>query len=260
MGFARYESGRRKEGWLVNVQPTAIEDDRLPAGRAALDCYFIEQDGSTFKATVEYNPYFLIAVKRGHESEVEEWVKRIAGGGVVKSIQRVEKDDLSMPNHLLGYRRTYLQLNFANVNDLLAARRDIMPIAEKNKKNMSAMDAYAEVATANGNGNFDLFDDAQDDQQHNANSYSDASDYIVDLREYDVPYHVRVMIDLGMKPRNSRARQNLRLVRYSSRKMVFCRGKAWHHEDPTQPRQIAPGRPCCPCIRYRNHENAPQIS
>lgn len=147
MGFARYESGRRKEGWLVNVQPTAIEDDRLPAGRAALDCYFIEQDGSTFKATVEYNPYFLIAVKRGHESEVEEWVKRVAGGGVVKSIQRVEKDDLSMPNHLLGYRRTYLQLNFANVNDLLAARRDIMPIAEKNKKNMSAMDAYAEVAT-----------------------------------------------------------------------------------------------------------------
>ncbi|KAM3530362.1 hypothetical protein NHJ13051_001400 [Beauveria bassiana] len=199
MGFARYESGRRKEGWLVNVQPTAIEDDRLPAGRAALDCYFIEQDGSTFKATVEYNPYFLIAVKRGHESEVEEWVKRIAGGGVVKSIQRVEKDDLSMPNHLLGYRRTYLQLNFANVNDLLAARRDIMPIAEKNKKNMSAMDAYAEVATANGNGNFDLFDDAQDDQQHNANSYSDASDYIVDLREYDVPYHVRVMIDLDIR-------------------------------------------------------------
>lgn len=26
---------------------------------------------------------------------------------------------------------------------------------------------------------------------------SDASDFIVDIREYDVPYHVRVMIDLG---------------------------------------------------------------
>ncbi len=147
MGFARFESGRRKEGWLVNVQPTSIEDDRLPFGRAALDCYFIELDGSTFKATVEYDPYFLIAVRRGHESEVEEWVKRVPGDGVVKSMQRVEKDDLSMPNHLLGYRRTYIQLNFANVNDLMAARKDIMPIAEKNKKNMSAMDAYAEVAT-----------------------------------------------------------------------------------------------------------------
>jgi DNA polymerase epsilon subunit 1 len=29
----------------------------------------------------------------------------------------------------------------------LAARRDIMPIAEKNKKGMDAMDTYAEVAT-----------------------------------------------------------------------------------------------------------------
>lgn len=27
------------------------------------------------------------------------------------------------------------------------------------------------------------------------NSRADASDYIVDIREYDVPYHVRVAID-----------------------------------------------------------------
>ncbi len=32
------------------------------------------------------------------------------------------------------------------------------------------------------------------------NSFADASDYIVDIREYDVPYHVRVMIDLGKCP------------------------------------------------------------
>jgi hypothetical protein len=51
-----------------------------------------------------------------------------------------------MPNHLMGYRRTFFELRFANVSDLLAARRDIMPIAEKNKKNMNAMDTYAEVA------------------------------------------------------------------------------------------------------------------
>lgn len=145
-GFARYESGKRREGWVVNVQPTSIEDERIPHGRAALDCYFIEQDGSTFKATIEYQPYFLIAVKKGHESEVEEWAKRVPGDGVVKSVRRVELEDLSMPNHLLGYRRTFLELKFANINDLMAARRDIMPLAEKNKKNMDAMDAYAEVA------------------------------------------------------------------------------------------------------------------
>ncbi|KZZ92517.1 DNA polymerase epsilon [Moelleriella libera RCEF 2490] len=196
-GFARYDGGRRKEGWLVNVQPTSIEDERNPGGRAALDCYFIELDGSTFKATVEYEPYFLIAVKRGHESEVEEWVKRVPGDGVVKSIRRIEKDDLDMPNHLLGYRRTFLELKFANVGDLMSARRDIMPIAEKNKKNMNAMDAYAEVAAASGS--FDLFDDdARIDERANA-PFAEASDFIVDIREYDVPYHVRVMIDLDIR-------------------------------------------------------------
>lgn len=146
MGFARYESGKKKVGWLCNLQPTTIEDDKLPDGRAGLDCYFIEEDGSTFKATLEYDPYFLVAVKRGHEAEAEEWLKRAPGGGVVKSLRKVEKEDLQMPNHLLGYRRTFFELKFANVNDLLAARRDIMPIAEKNKKNMNAMDTYAEVA------------------------------------------------------------------------------------------------------------------
>lgn len=147
MGFARYESGKRKEGWLVNVQTTSIEDERIPGGRSALDLYLIEEDGSTFKATVEYEPYFLIAVKKGREPEVEGWVKRVPGDGVVKTIKRVERDDLKMPNHLLGYRRTFLEVRFANVNDLMAAKRDIMPIAEKNKKNFNAMDAYAEVAT-----------------------------------------------------------------------------------------------------------------
>ncbi|KUI71977.1 DNA polymerase epsilon catalytic subunit A [Cytospora mali] len=201
MGFARYEAGRPREGWLVNVQPASIEDPRIPGGggRAALDCYFIEEDGATFKATIEYEPYFLVAVRKGHEAEVEEWCKRVPGGGVVKSVKRVEKEDLNMPNHLLGYRRTFLELRFANVTNLLAARRDIMPIAEKNKKGMDAMDAYAEVAATN-NGTFDLFDDDTriDEKRLNA-SILEASDFLVDIREYDVPYHVRVMIDKGIR-------------------------------------------------------------
>jgi DNA polymerase epsilon subunit 1 len=145
-GFSRYESGKKKIGWLVNLHSTTIEDSKLPDGRAGLDCYFSEEDGGTFKATLEYDPYFLVAVKRGHEAEAEEWLKRAPGGGVVKSLRKVEKEDLQMPNHLLGYRRTFFELRFHNVMDLLAARRDIMPIAERNKKNMNAMDTYAEVA------------------------------------------------------------------------------------------------------------------
>ncbi|KAF4126175.1 DNA polymerase epsilon subunit 1 [Geosmithia morbida] len=196
MGFSRYDSGKKREGWMVGIQPTSIEDDRLPHGRAALDCYFLEEDGGHFKATIEYEPYFLVGIKKGHESEVEEWLKRVPGDGIVKTVRRIEKDDLNMPNHLMGYKRPFLELKFANVNDLMAARRDIMPIAERNRKNMNAMDAYAEVATANGN--FDIFDDSRDDDRM-MNTSLDASDYIVDIREYDVPYHVRVMIDKNLR-------------------------------------------------------------
>lgn len=49
------------------------------------------------------------------------------------------------------------------------------------------------------NGNFDLFDDdTRIDEKRLNTSITEASDFLVDIREYDVPYHVRVMIDKGM--------------------------------------------------------------
>ncbi|OCK81484.1 DNA polymeras-like protein epsilon [Lepidopterella palustris CBS 459.81] len=195
MGFARYEAGKKKVGWLCNMHSTSVEDEKVPGGRAGVDFYFIEENGETFKATVEYDPYFLVAVKKGKEPEVEEWCRR-AFEGVVKNIKKVEKEDLQMPNHLLGYRRTFLRLSFANVGDLLGVRKVIMPIAERNKKKMNAMDTYAEVASANAG--FDIFDDDQDyNKRHNG--IVDASDFLVDIREYDVPYHVRVAIDKDIR-------------------------------------------------------------
>lgn len=145
MGFARYDSGKKKTGWLCNMHSTTIEDEKFPGGRAGVDYYFLEDDGGSFKATIEYDPYFLIAVKKGKESEVEEWCRR-KFDGLMKGVKRVEKEDLQMPNHLLGYRRVFLRLAFENVGDLLGVRKVLMPIAETNRKNVNAMDTYAEVA------------------------------------------------------------------------------------------------------------------
>lgn len=195
MGFPRYDSGKKRVGWLYNMHSTSVEDSKTPGGRAGVDFYFIGDDGDNFKATVEYDPYFLLAVKRGREAEVEEWCKRMFEG-LVKTVNRVIKEDLQMPNHLLGYRRTFLQLTFANVSDLLAVRRTVMPIAETNKDKVNAMDTYAEVASATAG--FDVYDE---DQPNNirSNGIAEASDYIVDIREYDVPYHVRVTIDQDIR-------------------------------------------------------------
>jgi len=151
MGFPRYDSGKKRVGWLCNMHSTTVPDEAIPGGRAAVDFYFISDEveaqerGATFKATVEYDPYFLIAVKRGRESEIEEWVKR-GFEGIVKGVSVVRKEDLSMPNHLLGYKRTLLKLSFTNVGDLLAVRKVVMPIAEKNRKKVDAMETYADVA------------------------------------------------------------------------------------------------------------------
>jgi DNA polymerase epsilon subunit 1 len=145
MGFPRFESGKQRIGWLYNMHSTIIEDPKVPGGRAGVDFYFLEDGGGSFKTTVEYDPYFLIATKRGHEVEVEAWCKRTFEG-LIKSIKRVEKEDLQMPNHLLGHRRTFLQLSFANVGDLLGVRKSILPIAGKNRENVNAMDTYAEMA------------------------------------------------------------------------------------------------------------------
>ncbi|KAK2800573.1 DNA polymerase epsilon catalytic subunit [Onygenales sp. PD_10] len=194
MGFPRFDSGKPRAGWLCNMHSTIIEDPKVPGGRAGVDFYFLEDNGTSFKATVEYDPYFLIAIKRGRESEVEEWCKRTFEG-LVKSVKQVEKEDLQMPNHLLGHKRRFLKLTFANVGDLLGVRKLILPIAQKNKKNVNAMDTYAEMASANAG--FDLFDEDYNDRPQNA--FIDASEFIVDIREYDVPYHVRVSIDKDIR-------------------------------------------------------------
>ena len=145
LGFPRFDSGEKRVGWLINMHSTSIEDQNIPGGRAGVDFYFLEEDGGSFKATVEYDPYFLIAVKTGHESEVEEWCGRMFEG-LVKKVKRVEKEDLQMPNHLLGYRRPFLVLSFPNVSALLEVRKTLLPLAEKNKKNSNAMDTYNEIA------------------------------------------------------------------------------------------------------------------
>ncbi|EWC45573.1 DNA polymerase epsilon catalytic subunit A [Drechslerella stenobrocha 248] len=195
MGFSRFEAGPKKVGWLINMHSTAVEDENIVGGRAGVDFYFIDDDGGSFKATLLYDPYFVIACKVGFEIEVEEWIRR-KFEGLVKSTSRLTKEDLQMPNHLLGHKRTFIKIEFNNVPDLLSVRKVLMPIAEDNRKKVDAMDAYAEVTDSRAG--FDLFDDGLDTQKGNT-VVVDASDFIIDIREYDVPYHVRVSIDKDIR-------------------------------------------------------------
>ena len=81
------------------------------------------------------------------ETVIEEWLMK-KYEGVICRITRERKEDLQMPNHLMGHRRLFLQLHFQNVSDLLTVRRDIMPLALANSAKLDAVDAYAEVVNA----------------------------------------------------------------------------------------------------------------
>jgi DNA polymerase epsilon subunit 1 len=64
MGFERYEGGKKQRiGWLINMHTTMLVDEDKGGQKSAVDFYFLDEDGGGFKATLQYNPYFLIATK-----------------------------------------------------------------------------------------------------------------------------------------------------------------------------------------------------
>ncbi|KAH7890461.1 hypothetical protein F5I97DRAFT_33293 [Phlebopus sp. FC_14] len=203
LGFARLQEGGKKEGWLINMHPTLVKDSEYPGGKAAVDFYFIQDDGGSFKCTMQYEPYFHIACKSGSESSVEEWLMKRYEGTILR-VTRDRKEDLKLPNHLMGHRRLYLQLCFRNVSDLLTVRREIAPLALANGAKRDAVDAYAEVVSATAGANSDIALEgewAEIGGSSNGASYKDKDprDCIVDIREFDVPYYLRVAIDNDMR-------------------------------------------------------------
>jgi hypothetical protein len=48
----------------LTLWQTSVIDDELKVEKSAVDLYFLEMDGSTFKATYIYAPYFFIAISK----------------------------------------------------------------------------------------------------------------------------------------------------------------------------------------------------
>ncbi|KAG5645676.1 hypothetical protein DXG03_005514 [Asterophora parasitica] len=220
LGFVRLQEGLSKEGWLVNMHPVSdphelttrretdfcakslVKDLEYASGKSAVDFYFIQDDGGMFKCTLQYEPYFYIGCKSGTETTIEEWLNK-KYEGLICRITRESKEDLKLPNHLMGHRRLYLQLHFRNITDLLNVRREILPLALANSAKRDAVDAYAEVISATGGASMGI--EVEDDPWAEAGSSNntrgagsrdnDPRESIIDVREYDVPYYLRVAID-----------------------------------------------------------------
>jgi DNA polymerase epsilon subunit 1 len=160
-------------GWLLNYRAVTINDTESNATQSAVDLYFIDQEAKTFKVNVQYAPYILVAAD-DHLREVETYLRRKYQAQVL-SASTVDKEDLDLSNHLSGLQRAYIKLTFRNTQDLVAVRNELLTIIKKNK-----------LTTTKGKG-------------ARVSDATDFLDFITDLREFDVLYHMRVAIDLDVR-------------------------------------------------------------
>ncbi|KAL7839918.1 hypothetical protein SRHO_G00265760 [Serrasalmus rhombeus] len=189
-GFERMKEPGEKTGWLINMHPTEILDDDKRM-ISAVDYYFIQEDGNRFKVALPYKPYFYIATRKNCEREVISFLSKKFQGKVAK-LEIVPKEDLDLPNHLVGLKRNYIRLSFNTVDDLIKVKREISPAVRKNREREKSNDAYTNMLSSALVGGSVM----TADEDGTSKKIADQLDNIVDMREYDVPYHVRLSIDL----------------------------------------------------------------
>lgn len=201
MGFDRFDHGeldgaKPRKGWLSNMHTTLISSEDYAGGYSGVDFYFLDEEGGSFKATMQYDPYFFLMVVPGKEAEVEEALKKLLEECSVKTISRELKDDLAQPNHLVGLKRTLLKLVFHNITDLLGAKRILMPIVKENQSKRDTRDVFQTLNINNVNSR----DGRHGYRKSRANEVAaNPTTFIDDIREHDVPYHVRVSIDKNIR-------------------------------------------------------------
>lgn len=166
----------------------------------------MDDSGGTFKSTVLYRPFFYVVpdlqqqqqqqLNGGGDSEqVEMQLETIRGHlmrlyedqGLCECVS-VYRKDLDQPNHLSPTNiqgRPILKLVFDNTLQLRDVRDQVKQLIEKNK----------ERTAANTMKFFDLHN-----QENQNESWSDNPlECLVEMREYDVPYDVRVCTDLVIR-------------------------------------------------------------
>ncbi|KAL4706978.1 hypothetical protein ACJJTC_019516 [Scirpophaga incertulas] len=144
-GFDRVKDTKERTGYLINMHTCEIldEDKRLVA---AMDYYFIEMDGTRFKISLMFQPYFLIMARKECEQEVIQYLSKKFAGKIHK-IDVIEKEDLDLLNHLSGIRQSYIKLSFISQNEMMKVRREILTAVNKNKEREKKDAIYAEMLT-----------------------------------------------------------------------------------------------------------------
>ena len=180
--------------YIINMHEGTFLDDDSKKLSSCLDLYCAterSEDQKRFKLQIPFMPYCFIMPSNGSvandlASHLPKKFKLIA------KVERIKKEDLSLRNHLVGLKRTFLKCSFYNNDDLRETVRDLQRIVAKNKQAQSQNTAFKQLISNHLQGNTDI---SKVDKIH----VNDPLDHIADIFEYDMPYHVRVSIDLEIK-------------------------------------------------------------
>lgn len=195
-GFRRMTAGSEL-GWLINMQPTLIKDPVTDELKSALDLYFLHMDLTSFKVAVPFSPYFYVCVSNPAHIKDVEFELRHTYESFVESVELIEKEDMDMKNHLSGKKAVFMKVSFPTVQALVYVRNKLMPFVNRNKERAKLASKAYDFQTS------PYFRSGDNDGANSAggdpSSTNNWTSWIEDLREFDVPYYVRVSIDLNIR-------------------------------------------------------------
>jgi len=118
------QPGDKRVGYLFNLKVSRHYDE---SGRmlSALLLYFLQRNGTTFRCTFLYRPYFFVQIssKQSVATMKDILADRFANEGVFAEV--VDKEDLDLEDHIVGRSRKLIKLSFENVDGMSKARNNL---------------------------------------------------------------------------------------------------------------------------------------
>ncbi len=103
------------------------------------------------------------------------------------------QEDLELVNHLSGAKRRYMKISFLTVQALLSVRGKLLGKVSKNRRRLGVDETYSELDAASAR------DEGGGGGGAAGGPGKDFTDFIYDLREYDVTYYQRFAVDKGIR-------------------------------------------------------------
>ncbi|KAI6220384.1 DNA polymerase epsilon catalytic subunit [Aphelenchoides fujianensis] len=190
-GYEKFAEPKKRTAWLVNFQPSEVLDTQTKKILAAVDFYFLESNGQRFKVAFPYRPYLYLGVIAGTEFYVQSYLSRKYES---IRIEHVEKDDLDLKNHLSGLKSRFLKIFFPSTLEMAVFKKDQLKQIKKNQEHQKTVTDYTTILARQVP--LVHFNQCIPNMGcETSGQMGEAHEQIIDIREYDLPYHMRVCID-----------------------------------------------------------------